>query len=78
MSNRHTESKKFAPGRLTGVYRGRMKHGAGVEHIKDALHTVPPRTPVARHCNVPSVGTETLAEVSSKGATDAKVGGGQS
>jgi hypothetical protein len=60
VSNHHTDSKKFAPGQSTGVYRGRMKHGAGVEHFKDALHTVPSRNPG---------GAATLAEVSAKGAT---------
>jgi len=69
MANYHTDSKKFAPGQSTGTYRGKMKHGAGVEHIKDALHTVKPRTPVVRHGDCPSVGTEDLATVSARGAT---------
>jgi hypothetical protein len=70
MANYHTDSKKFMKGRTTGVYRGKMKHGAGVEHFKDALGTVKPRTPVVAHADCTSVGTETLANVSSKGATD--------
>jgi hypothetical protein len=55
MANFHTDSKKFAPGKSTGVYRGRMKHGAGVEHFKDALHTEQPRNPVKAHEGVASV-----------------------
>jgi hypothetical protein len=43
------------PGQSTGVYRGQMKHGAGVEHFKDALHTEQPRNPVAAHEGVASV-----------------------
>jgi len=70
MRNYHTDSKKFAEGQSTGVYRGKMKHGAGVEHFKDALHTVKPRTPVTEHADCPSVGTQTLAETSARGATD--------
>lgn len=74
MRNYHTDSKKFAAGESTGVYRGKMKHGPGVEHFKDALHTVKPRTPVVRHAGQPSVGPcdsdATLATVSSRGATD--------
>jgi hypothetical protein len=70
MRNRHTDSGKFMPGKSTGVYRGQMKHGAGVEHFKDALHTEKPRTPIVAHADCPSVGTpETLADVSAKGAT---------
>jgi hypothetical protein len=70
--NRHTDSKRFMKGRSTGVYRGAMKHGAAVERFKDALHTEQPRTPVVRHDDCPSVGTDgaTLAQVSAKGATD--------
>jgi hypothetical protein len=66
--NYHTDSKKFAPGKSTGVYRGQKKHGRAVESFKDALHTVKPRTPVVEH-DCPSVGTSTLADVSAKGAT---------
>jgi hypothetical protein len=71
MRNRHTDSGKFMAGESTGVYRGRMKHGPGVEEIKDALHTIKPRNVVTQH-DGPSVGTQTqtLAEVSSRGATD--------
>jgi hypothetical protein len=70
MRNFHTDSKKFAPGKSTGHYRGQMKHGRAVEAFKDALHTEQPRTPVVAHANCPSVGTpETLADVSAKGAT---------
>ena len=68
MRNYHTDSKKFMPGKSTGVYRGQMKHGHAVEAQKDALHTEQPRTPVTEH-DGPSVGTDTLAAVSAKGAT---------
>jgi hypothetical protein len=72
MRNYHTDSKRFAPGESTGKYRGAMKHGPGVEEFKDALHTVKPRTPVVSHAGQPAPGTaETLAEVSSRGATTA-------
>ena len=70
MANFHTDSKKFAKGKSTGTYRGQMKHGRAVEAFKDALHTEQPRTPVVRHGDCPSVGTETLAETSARGATD--------
>jgi hypothetical protein len=70
MRNYHTDSKKFMPGKSTGVYRGQKKHGRAVEAQKDALHTEQPRTPVVRHGDCPSVGTETLAETSARGATD--------
>jgi hypothetical protein len=73
-SNRHTDSGKFMAGQSTGVYRGKLRHGPGVEEIKDALHTVPRPTPVVQH-ESPSVGTQTLAEVSSRGATDFSGGG---
>jgi hypothetical protein len=57
VSNFHTDSKKFMPGKSTGVYRGRMKHGAGVEHFKDALHTEQRRDPVTvAHEGIASVG----------------------
>ena len=70
MANYHTDSKKFMKGKSTGAYRGQMKHGHAVEVQKDALHTEQPRTPVVRHGDCPSVGTETLAETSARGATD--------
>jgi hypothetical protein len=69
MRNRHTDSKRFMPGKSTGVYRGTTKHGPSVEEFKDALHTVKPRTPVVRAGDCPSVGTETIAEASARGAT---------
>ena len=75
MRNYHTDSKKFAPGQSTGVYRGKMKHNPAVEAFKDALHTIKPRDVVAQHDGNPSVGTQTLAEVSSRGATDFSAGG---
>ena len=57
MRNFHTDSKKFMPGKSTGVYRGRMKHGRGVEHFKDALHTEQRRDPVTvAHEGIASVG----------------------
>jgi hypothetical protein len=55
VSNYHADSKKFMPGKSTGVYRGQMKHGAGVEHFKDALHTEQRRTPIVSHEGVASV-----------------------
>jgi hypothetical protein len=59
VSNRHTDSKKFMPGQSTGVYRGQMKHGTEVEHVKDALHTTQQRDPVTvAHDGVASVGTK--------------------
>lgn len=70
MRNRHTDSKKFMRGESTGHYRGARKHDRSTEAFKDALGTVPSRNPVTRHGDCPSVGTETLATVSSKGATD--------
>ena len=73
--NRHTDSGKFAPGQSTGTYRGKMRHGPGVEEIKDALHTIKPRDVVTQHDGNPSVGTQTLAQVSSRGATDFSAGG---
>lgn len=69
MANHHTDSKKFMKGKSTGVYRGQRKHGRAVEAFKDALHTEQPRTPVVRHGDCPSVGTEDLAAVSARGAT---------
>jgi hypothetical protein len=57
------------PGKSTGVYRGSRKHGRAVEAFKDALHTEQPRTPVVAHADCRSVGTDTLADVSSRGAT---------
>jgi hypothetical protein len=66
--NRHTDSGRFMPGGSTGVYRGKTKHGEPVSSFKDALHTKPRRTPVVAH-DCPSVGTGTLADVSSRGAT---------
>jgi hypothetical protein len=69
MANYHTDSKKFMKGKSTGTYRGQMKHGRAVEAQKDALHTEQPRSPVVRHGDCPSVGTDTLAETSAKGAT---------
>jgi hypothetical protein len=56
--NRHTDSGKFMPGKSTGVYRGQMKHGPGVEHVKDALHTAPSRKVVQPHDGVQSVSTD--------------------
>jgi hypothetical protein len=67
--NRHTDTGKFMKGESTGVYRGKMKHGRAVEAFKDALHTVPSRKPVCAH-DGPSVNSDTLAEISSRGATD--------
>jgi hypothetical protein len=57
---RHTESKRFMPGNDLGTYRGQMKHGAGVEHVKDALHVDknPLRKVVAPHARTASVGTD--------------------
>ena len=69
--NRHTDSKRFMPGKSLGTYRGQMKHDASTEAIKDSLHTEQRRTPVVRHGDCPSVGTESLATVSAKGATTA-------
>jgi hypothetical protein len=68
--NRHTDTGKFMKGESTGVYRGKMKHNsAAVEAFKDALHTTPSRKPVCAH-DGPSVNTDTLADISSRGATD--------
>jgi len=61
---------KFAPGKPLGTRKGSMKHDASTEAIKTKLHTEQPRTPVVRHDDCPSVGTDTLAQVSAKGATD--------
>jgi hypothetical protein len=67
--NRHGNGK-FASGKSTGQYRGAMKHDASTEAFKTALGTEPGRNPVVSHAGCPSVGTpETLADVSSKGAT---------
>jgi hypothetical protein len=62
---------KFAPGKPLGTRKGSMRHDASTEAIKDRLHNDlnPSRSPVGPHGNCPSVGTETLADVSSKGAT---------
>ena len=70
MRNYHTDSKKFAPGKSTGVYRGQMKHDPSTEAVKDSLHTVQSRKPVVAHADCPSVNTDTLADISSRGATD--------
>jgi hypothetical protein len=71
VSNRHGNGK-FAPGKSLGTYRGQTRHDASTEAFKTKLHTEQPRTPVVRHDDCPSVGTDdaTLAQVSAKGATD--------
>jgi hypothetical protein len=75
-----SQNGKFALGKPLGTRQGTMKHDASTSAVKDRIHNDlnPSHNVVGRHCNVPSVGTETLAEVSSKGATQAKVGGGNS
>jgi hypothetical protein len=62
---------KFAPGKPLGTRKGTMRHDASTEAIKDRLHNDlnPSRSPVVAHNNCPSVGTDTLADVSAKGAT---------
>jgi hypothetical protein len=69
MRNRHTDSKKFMPGKSLPTYRGRMKHDPSTEAIKDSLHTQRGPAVVQRHGDCPSVGTETIAQASARGAT---------
>ncbi len=61
---------KFAKGTPLGTRKGTMRHDASTEAIKDRLHhdLNPSRKPVTEH-DGPSVNTDTLADVSSKGAT---------
>ena len=63
---------KFASGTPLGTPRGSMKHDPSTEAIKDRLHNDlnPSRSPTMAHADCPSVGTDTLADVSSRGATD--------
>ena len=68
--NRHTDSGQFMPGQSTGVYRGQAKHGAGVEHFKDALHTVKPRTPVVPHDNQLAPGVDSGRKPSAHDCAD--------
>ena len=62
---------KFAPGKPLGTPEGTMRHDASTEAIKDRLHNDlnPSRSPVTRHGDCPSVGTD-LADVSARGATN--------
>jgi hypothetical protein len=62
---------KFAKGKPLGTRKGSMRHDASTEAIKDRLHNDlnPSRSPVCRHGDCPSVGTDTLAQTSAKGAT---------
>ncbi len=62
---------KFAKGKPLGTRKGSMKHDASTSAIKDRLHNDlnPSRSPVGRHDDCPSVGTEDLATVSARGAT---------
>jgi hypothetical protein len=62
---------KFAKGKPLGTRQGVMKHDASTSAIKDRLHNDlnPSRSPVTRHGDCPSVGTEDLASVSARGAT---------
>jgi hypothetical protein len=62
---------KFASGKPLGTRKGSMKHDASTSAIKDRLHNDlnPSRKPLTEH-DCPSVGTQDLAEVSSRGATD--------
>ncbi len=62
---------KFAPGTPLGTRKGTMRHDASTEAVKDRLHNDlnPSRSPVTEH-DEPSVGTDTLADVSARGATD--------
>lgn len=62
---------KFASGKSLGTRQGSMKHDASASAIKDRLHNDlnPSRKAVTEH-DCPSVNTDDLAEVSSRGATN--------
>ena len=61
---------KFAKGTPLGTRKGTMRHDASTEAIKDRLHhdLNPSRKPVTEHDGRASI-RDTLADVSSKGAT---------
>lgn len=71
---------KFASGVPLGTRQGVMKHDTSTSAIKDRIHNDlgPSRSPITRHGDCPSVGTEapTLADVSSDGATKAGLNNG--
>jgi hypothetical protein len=71
MTFKKGQDGKFAPGKPLGTRKGSMRHDPSTEAIKDRLHNDlnRSRSPVGRHGGCPSVGTNTLADVSARGAT---------